>query len=153
GLLAVGAPYGAERAMLRTSAHRLHRAPHVFVGRQQVPAGGLEFLGGDAAAFVHTQRRARLAIADGLAPGDVAIAAHDRVCLSALESLFGIKRRVDAAEDDPRAALARHAPDLVSAERVASVDADADHVPGHDVVGVEVLERLVADDGVAELGR
>ena len=35
---------------------------------------------------------------------------------------------MDAAEDDPGAALARGAPDLVAAQRVARVDADADDV-------------------------
>ena len=47
-----------------------------------------------------------------------------------LVRLLGKERRVNAAEDDPRAALARHAADLVAAQRVAGVDADADDVAG-----------------------
>ena len=42
--------------------------------------------------------------------------------------LFRKQRRVDAAEDDPGAPLAREPADFVAAERIAGVDADADDV-------------------------
>ena len=54
---------------------------------------------------------------------------------------------MDAAEDDPGAALARRASDLVAAQGVAGVDADADDVAGRDGRQVERLERLVDDCG------
>ena len=41
--------------------------------------------------------------------------------------------------------------DLVAAQRVAGVDADADDVAGTHARGVEYLERFVADDRVAAL--
>jgi hypothetical protein len=56
---------------------------------------------------------------------------------------------VDAAVDDPGAALAGHAADLVAAQGVAGVDADADDVAGLDAFGDDLLEGFVDQDGVA----
>ncbi len=56
---------------------------------------------------------------------------------------------MNAAVDDPCAAFAGHAADLVSAQRIAGVDADADDVAGLDGGGVDRFERLVNEDGVA----
>ena len=83
-LLAVGLPHGAERAMLRTAAHGLHRRPHVAIGRQQIPARPEEMLGVDFSAFVHLVVAAQTAL-DGLAPRDVAVALDDGV--AAAESM------------------------------------------------------------------
>ena len=63
------------------------------------------------------------------------------------------ERGVNAAEDDPRAALARDPADLVAAQRVARMDADADDVARRDGRRVELLERFVDDERVAEIGR
>ncbi len=95
-------------------------------------------------------RRAGEAVGDGLRPGDVAVAFDDGVGLAALEGFFGKERGVDAAVDDPGSALAGHAADLVAAQGVAGVDADADDVAGLDGVGDDLLERLVDEDGVAQ---
>ena len=46
--------------------------------------------------------------------------------------------------DAPRARAI--APDFVAAQGVAGVDADADDVAGLDRVGIEGIQRLVADD-------
>jgi hypothetical protein len=56
---------------------------------------------------------------------------------------------VDAAVDDPGSALAGDAADLVAAEGVAGVDADADDVAGLDGFGDDLLEGFVDEDGVA----
>ena len=58
-LLAVGAPDRAERAMLRASAHCLHRGPHVALGRQQIPSRGPKIARADAAAVVDAAAAAR----------------------------------------------------------------------------------------------
>ena len=50
-------------------------------------------------------------------------------------------------------ALARKPPDLVSAQGIARVDADADHVAGGDGGRVELLERFVGDERVAVFSR
>ena len=65
---------------------------------------------------------------------------------AALEHFLGKQRRVDAAEDHVRAALARQPPDLVPAQRVARVNADPDDVSRFDLRGVERIERLVAEE-------
>ena len=44
------------------------------------------------------------------------------------------ERGVNAAEDDPGAALARHPADFVAAQRIARMDADADDVARGDLV-------------------
>ncbi len=63
---------------------------------------------------------------------------------------LGIERRVDAAVDDHRAARARRGADLVAAQRVAGVDADADDVAGLHGLEIERLERLIGDPRIAE---
>ena len=67
-------------------------------------------------------------VPDGVLPDEIAVALDDRVRGAMLEDLVREERGVNAAEDDPGAALARQAADLVAAPRVAGVDADADDV-------------------------
>ena len=76
----------------------------------------------------------------------------DRVRLPAFARFVGEQRRVNAAEDDPRAARARRLSDRIAAQRVAGVDADADDVARRDVVGVELRECLVDEERVAPFG-
>ena len=56
---------------------------------------------------------------------------------------------MDAAVDDAGAARARELSDLVSAQRVAGVDADADDIARHDRGRIERIQRLVDDERVA----
>jgi hypothetical protein len=65
---------------------------------------------------------------------------------SALEGLFREERSVNASEDHPCAALARHAAELISAKCIAGVDADADDVAGLDDRGIYLFQALV-DEG------
>ena len=133
--LAVGAPHRAERTVLRAAAHRLHRRPHVLARRQQAPSRRLERAAIDAAALVARAHAPRLAVAQHLTPDVIAIAPRHRVRAAELDRLVRIERRVNAAVDDVRAALARRAPDFVAAQRVAGMDADADDVAGCTLAG------------------
>ena len=92
------------------------------------------------------------AVAQHLAPDDVAVALDDRVRPAELVRLVRIERGVNAAVDDGRAAALGRVADLVAAQRVAGVNADADDVAGLDGGEVDRLERFVDDDGIAELG-
>ena len=85
-----------------------------------------------------------------LAPDQVAVALHHGVRLAALERLLRKQRGVNAAVHDPGAALAGHAADLVAAQRVAGVDADADDVAGRDCRWIDRLERFVDENGIAD---
>ena len=70
-----------------------------------------------------------------------------------LVRLVGIERRMNAAEDDGRAALARLAADFVAAQRVERMDADADDIAARDAVEIDRIERFVDDAGIAVLAR
>ncbi len=150
-LLPVGTPHRAERAVLRAATHRLHRAPHVAPFGQQVPARGDEAARVDAAAVVDRLRRARRHIVEHLRPDDVAVALDDDVRAAEIARFLRKQRGMDAAVDDGGAARADQRPDLVAAERVTGVNADADDVAGPDRIDVERLERFVGDAGIAEL--
>ena len=151
-LLAVGAPDRTERAMLRASAHGLHRRPHVAALRQQIPARGDELVAADPAAFVQRLRVARHAVGHDLLPDEVAVAADDRVRRAVLARFVRKQRGVNAAVHDPGAALPGDPSDLVAAQGVARVDADADDVAGDDRFGVQRLEGFVDDEGIAPGG-
>ena len=56
---------------------------------------------------------------------------------------------MNAAEDDPGAALAHLASDLVTAERVAGMNADADDVARANRVEIDRIQRFVDDDRIA----
>ncbi len=111
---------------------RLDGRPHVPIARHEIPAGRLELVGVDPTGLVNPARRAGGTVLQHGPPGDVAVALHDRVSATQLVRFFGIQRRVDATEHHVGAALAHFAADLVAAQRVARVNADADDVPGAD---------------------
>ena len=68
GLLPVGAPHAAERAMLGAAANGLHGGPHVFLRLHQVPARRKEIGPCNAAAFIDAAGMAGQAIAPQLWP-------------------------------------------------------------------------------------
>ncbi|WP_433984761.1 hypothetical protein RBB78_09865 [Tunturiibacter empetritectus] len=150
GLLAVGAPDAAEGAVLGAATDGLNGGPHVLVAGHEIPAGGEEVGAADAAAFVDLfGLSAGEDVGDGFAPGYVAVAFDYGVGFAALECFFGEEGGVDAAVDDPGSAFAGDAADLVAAEGVAGVDADADDVAGLDGVGDDLFDGFVDEDGVA----
>ena len=106
-----------------------------------------------ATRFVDPLRRAFQALGDDGAPHQIAVALDHRVRSPELVRLFRVERRVDSAEDNPRAGLAGLVPDFVASQRVTGVDADPDHVARTDVRRIEDVERLVADDRIPVLAR
>src|SRR5688500_13977676 len=105
GRLSVGAPYRAERAVFWTAAHRLHRRPHVAIGRQQVPSGGHEIVAADTAAVVVRLRRILLAVAKHIRPDEIAVAGDDGVRCAVLAHFVREECGVNSPEDDKRTAL------------------------------------------------
>ena len=73
-----------------------------------------------------------LEIAQHLAPRDVTVAFDDDVSEAMLEGLLGKESGVNAAVDDGGAALMGKASDLVAAQGIAGVHADADDVTARD---------------------
>ena len=84
-----------------------------------------------------------------LGPGEIAIALHHGVRVPAFEGLLRKQRGVDAAVHHPGAARSRHAPDLITAQRVAGMDADAHDISGSDALRLDLLQRLVYQDRIA----
>ena len=115
GLLTVGPPDRAERAMFRTAAHRLHGRPHVSALGQQVPAGGDEIFAGHSSCVVHGRRRPAIQSRDDFGPDDVPVAFDHGVSRAMLARFLGKQRRMDAAVDHPGAALTRLPADFVAA--------------------------------------
>src|ERR1700679_3548366 len=101
--------------MLGTTTNRLHRSPHVLVGRQQIPAGRNKLLRIDFAALVNLLRSALDAGLQHLSPDHIAIALYNRVRMTTLQCFLWVERGVDAAVDPPGAAVPRHTANLVAA--------------------------------------
>jgi hypothetical protein len=59
---------------------------------------------------------------------------------------------VDAPEDHVSAALASGAAERIAAQRICRVDSDTDDVTGRDRGGIELLQRLIDDEGDPEAG-
>ncbi len=144
-LLSVGPPHRAERAMLRAATHGLHRAPHVAVGRQQIPAGREKLVPLDPTAVVLFPHRPGPAIGKHGSPDMIAIACDHGMGGAALAGFVRKQRRVNAAKDDKRASLARELTERVATQGVGGVDANPHHIASVDPIGVERLECLVDD--------
>ena len=126
--LSVRPPDRAERAVLRASAHRLHRGPHVAPGRQQIPPTRKEGIAFEPTTLVLDARSAGRTVAEDLGPCAVTIASDHGVRATELARLVRIQRCVDAAEHDIRACCPGRGADFVATECVACVDADTDDV-------------------------
>ena len=148
--LSVRSPHRTERAVLRTAANGLHRRPHVFVGRDEIPPGLKERAGVDFAPFVDQLRGAGGAIVDREAPGDVAVPLHHGVRAAERVRLFRVERRVDTPEHDPGPAFARDPANLVAAQSVARMDSYPNNVALPDRRRIQLLERFVSDERVTE---
>ena len=123
--------------MLRATPNRLHRRPHVAILRQQVPAGLAEVVPRDAARLVHPLLHSGDAVVNHRAERVVAVAADYGVRAPEIVRLVWEERCVNPAEYDLGPALTRGAPDLVATQRIARVDADADHVARLHLLRVE----------------
>src|SRR5262249_18497612 len=127
-LLAVSAPDGAERTMLRASANRLHRRPHIAAARQQIPSSRYEPIASYSTALVYVLRAPRQAVGDHALPHKVGVALHDRMGTALRMGFFWKERRMNAAEHDPGAPLAELTSNLVPAPGVPRVNPDSDDV-------------------------
>ena len=116
--------------MLRTSTDGLHRSPHIFASWKQVPACRKETFRCDSAAFIYPLWGPILTTSQRLAPGDIAVSLYDRIRRPVLKRLVRIKGRVDSAEDHPGSTLLRQLADLIAAQGILGVDANANHVTG-----------------------
>ena len=83
----------------------------------------------------------------------IAVAAHRRMRLSALVAFVRKERGVDPAVDDQAPRARAMLPDLIAAQRVAGMDADADNVAGGNGVRIQRIQRLVDEDRLAIFGR
>ena len=142
-LLAVGPPDGAERAMLRASAHRLNRAPHIPPLWQQFPPCRDEPFGIEASAIIDLVQTAVRSVVQHERPHHITIAFDHGVRAAETLRLAGIKCRVNATKDDGRPAIPRERADLVAAKRVAGVNPDPDNVAGLHAADVKRLECFV----------
>ena len=64
--------------------------------------------------------------------------------------LFREERGVNAAKHDQRARVAGQLPELIAAQRIASMDADTHHVARDDGRRIQLFERFVGDKRIAE---
>ena len=128
GLLTVGSPDRTEGAVLGTPADGLHRCPHVAAFWQQLPAPGQKGLPANAPAVIPLSRGPGGAVLQRNRPRLLAITSHDAMGTTTLVRFIGIEGRVDPSIHNVGASLASGCSDLVAAERVACVDADADDV-------------------------
>jgi len=87
--LAIRSPDRAERAVLRATAHRLHRAPHVTSGWQQVPPTSEERLAFDSTTGVLVARSAGHTVAENLGPYTFTVAGDNGVRATEFAGLVG----------------------------------------------------------------
>ena len=103
-------------------------------------------------AFVNALGRGVGAVGQHEGPGGVAVAFHHRVGGAHFERLVGIKGGVNAAVNDPGAALARGPAYCHSAQSIAGVDTDAHDVARLDEIQVESLEGFIHENRIAVSG-
>jgi hypothetical protein len=106
----------------------------------------------DLAAFVQRLRFAREAVFDDEFPDPITVAFYYGVRGAMFQDFVRKQRRVNAAVYDPGSAGARFATDLVAAQSVAGVNADADDVASVNVYEIYALERFIDQVRVAPLG-
>ena len=85
------------------------------------------------------------AVCDDAGPDQIAVAAYDRMRRAVLGDFIRKQGGVDAAEYHPGASLSQRPPDLITAQGVARVNADADDVSGVDGAHIEWIEGLIDD--------
>ena len=139
--------------MFGTSADRLYRRPDIILSLDQIPSRFSELAGINSPAVVGPFRCAVDTILDCLAPSDIAVTLDHGMRTAPLVRLFREQCGVAATEDNPCPLRSCTLPKLVADQSVAGVETDTDHVALLELVGVELLEGLVAEYGIAPLGR
>lgn len=89
------------------------------------------------------------AICEDRGPDLIAIALDNSVGATKFDGLFRVQSRVNSAEDDVSSAVTGHSPNLVTAKRVRSMDAYANHVAGSNARRVNLDESLIHDRRVS----
>ena len=138
--------------MLGASPHGLNRTPHVLVRLQQIPAGRLKLFRIHPAAFVNLASHSASNIAQRLAPRQVAVPFDDGMSVAQFENFLRIEASVNTTEHHVRAAFPGDAANFITAKRVPGVNADAHNVARMDARGIQLLQRFIANFGVAEFG-
>ena len=149
--LPIRPPNRAERAVLRASSRRLHRAPHVLALRQQIPARLRKPVRLQPAALVYPFQPALRAIPQRLTPCDIAIAPYHGIGRAILERLFRVQRRMHAPKHHSRSAFVRDAPHLVPSQRIQRMHANSDNIASLNRLRVKRLKCLVHDPWNAKL--
>ena len=138
--------------MLRATAYRLHRRPHVTVARGEIPTCRQELISRNPSAVVHLLGRTSHQIGEHLRPNDISVTFDHDVGATQFSGFFRIQGCVNAAIYDPGSALTRHASHLHASQSIAGVDADAHYVTGLYAFGLNLFERLVSDERIAVPG-
>ena len=139
--------------MLRAAAQGLHRAPHVASLREQIPACGHEIVRVDTAAVVQRLGHAGRDVGQHARPHDVAVALDDHMRAAQIAGFVGIKRGVNAPVDHRGSTCASERAELVTAQGIACMNADTDHVACLHRIQLELLEGFIGNAGIAELRR
>jgi hypothetical protein len=150
--LTIRSPDRTEGTMLGTAPNRLHGGPHVAILGQQIPSRGGKILGLNPAALINLAGRLVQAIFQRFNPDEIAIAFDDRVCSAKFQSLAGIKRGVNAAENDERATGAGDPADFVTPKGVPRMDSNSHDITGLDSLRIQAIEGLVANLGIPKRG-
>src|SRR3954452_24030963 len=107
-------------------------------------------VGLDPAAIVNPARSAVDAVVKCFGPDHVAVALHHRMSTAEFDGLFGIESGMDAAEDHRGTALSGDLADLIAAQRITCMNANAEHIACTDTGWIEPLQSLIANDRVPE---
>jgi hypothetical protein len=95
---------------------------------EQIPARRLELAWLDPASFVNPLKRSGRMVRKGLAPGDVAVPANDAVSHAMFKRLLGVQSRMYAPEDYSCSSFAGQSADMISSQRVTSMDPNSHRV-------------------------
>ena len=127
----------------------MHGGPHVLIARRQVPTRRDELIAGDSAAVVDLLSCPRKQIGNHFSPDYIAIALDDDVGAPKLHRFIGIKSGVNTAIHNKSTAFAGHFSQFHTAQRIAGVNADTNHISGFDTVRLEWRQGFIGDEGIA----
>jgi hypothetical protein len=136
--------------MLGTSANRLHRSPHIEIAGNQIPAGSHEIAGFDLTADVDRFGNSLAAIGERFSPRNVTVPFYDRMRASQFERFFGIKSSVNSTKNYIGTAAARHLANLVAAQRVRGMNANADCISSLNRVRAHLHQSFIDQHRVSE---
>src|SRR5678816_2262658 len=131
--------------MLRTSADRLDRRPHITLFRKKIPASRQEAVCRYTAAFVNGLKGSSDRVRNSLSPDDVPVAFYHGARVANLAGLVRIQGCVNSTVDYSCSALAQFAAEIKSAMHVRGVDANSHDIARIDGGWVELFQGFVGD--------